>query len=208
MNDDVSKYLDDEVDLDGLGGPSRREAEAWDRLLETFRVDTPRGVAPPWLEGRVMAEIATLPERGWTARVLEWLVRPQDVRVPPALAGLVAAAIAAVVLWPAHEPDGAAPSAQAIAAAPVVYVQFDLEAPGAISVAVGGDFDGWDGSHALDDSDGDGVWTGRVAVRPGVHAYMFLVDESTWVTDPKAERYSDDGFGNRNAVLAVTGPST
>jgi 1,4-alpha-glucan branching enzyme len=88
-----------------------------------------------------------------------------------------------------------------------VYVQFTLDAPGAASVAVTGDFDGWEGSHGLEDLNGDGVWSGRVPVRPGVHAYMFIVDGSTWMTDPRAERYAEDGFGNRNAILAVATPT-
>jgi 1,4-alpha-glucan branching enzyme len=92
--------------------------------------------------------------------------------------------------------------------AAVVYVQFMLDAPGAQSVAVGGDFDAWGGTHTLEDPDGDGVWTGRVPVGPGLHTYMFLVDGSQWVTDPRASHYSDDGFGNRNAVLAVAAPAT
>jgi 1,4-alpha-glucan branching enzyme len=85
----------------------------------------------------------------------------------------------------------------------VVYVQFILEAPAATSVAVAGDFSGWEPAFALEDPDGDGVWSARVPVRPGVHAYMFLIDETSWETDPNAGRYQDDGFGNRNAVLAV-----
>jgi hypothetical protein len=50
------------------------------------------------------------------------------------------------------------------------------------------------------------VWTGRVPLQPGVHQYMFVIDGTEWVTDPGAERWSDDGFGNRNAVLAVAPP--
>ena len=46
-----------------------------------------------------------------------------------------------------------------------------------------------------------------IAIEPGLHRYMFLIDGSNWVTDPTAERYADDGFGNRNAVLAVTTPT-
>jgi len=42
-----------------------------------------------------------------------------------------------------------------------------------------------------------------VPVRPGVHGYMFLIDGTKWQTDPRADRYQEDGFGNRNAVLAV-----
>ena len=49
------------------------------------------------------------------------------------------------------------------------------------SVAVAGDFTDWQPSFTLDDPDGDGVWSGRIPVRPGVHAYMFLVDEREWI---------------------------
>ncbi len=31
---------------------------------------------------------------------------------------------------------------------------------------------------------------------------MFVVD-GEWVTDPQADRYVDDGFGNRNALIEV-----
>jgi hypothetical protein len=41
-----------------------------------------------------------------------------------------------------------------------------------------------------------------------MHQYMFVIDGSEWVTDPGAERWSDDGFGNRNAVVAVAPPGT
>jgi 1,4-alpha-glucan branching enzyme len=126
--------------------------------------------------------------------------------VPPLAAGLAFAALAALARW-AGRGRVATPTAPAGAAQAVVYVQFELRAPGARSVAVGGDFDGWSGSNALEDPDGDGVWTGRVAVQPGLHTYMFLVDGDDWVTDPDANRYTDDGFGNRNAVLAVAAPA-
>jgi hypothetical protein len=36
---------------------------------------------------------------------------------------------------------------------------------------------------------------------------MFLVDGAEWMTDPEAQRYAEDGFGNRNAILAVAAPS-
>jgi 1,4-alpha-glucan branching enzyme len=89
----------------------------------------------------------------------------------------------------------------------MVIVEFRMAAPGARSVALAGDFTKWSPDHRLEDLNGDGVWTARVAIPPGVHTYMFVIDGSAWVTDPHAERYLDDGFGNRNAVLAVTTPS-
>jgi hypothetical protein len=170
-------------------------------MIAAFRTAAPRGSAPAWLEQRVMAEIEALPERSLVQRAWSWLVRPAPVRVSPLSAGLVAAAIAAVLLLSGQ--PGADGGDGTAAGEPVVYVQFVLEAPMATSVAVAGDFSDWQPSFTLTDTDGDGVWTGRVPVRPGVHGYMFLIDETRWQTDPQAERYQDDGFGNRNAVLAV-----
>ncbi len=71
-----------------------------------------------------------------------------------------------------------------------------------------GDFSGWDSDFVLEDADGDGIWTGRIPITPGLHQYMFVINGTDWVTDPRAQRYADDGFGNRNAVLAVTPPAS
>jgi len=232
MNDELRRHLDGEIPRSGLDAELRSEAEAWERLLDRFRVEVSGGSPPPWLEQRVMAEIEALPAPGRLHRAVAWLVRPHPVRISPLTAGLAVAALVVVLLLPgggrtpapigsaapgqdsgqaargggpaaASAPNGA----RATPTVPVVYVQFVLEAPGARSVAVAGDFTGWDASQPLEDPDGDGVWTGRVAVRPGVHSYMFVIDGSKWVTDPHAKRYTADGFGNRNAVLAVAAPS-
>jgi len=202
MNDELRRHLDGDLAADALPPASRVEAEAWDRMVSSFRRAAPREGAPAWLEQRVMAEIEALPEPGTPRRLLDWLLRPAPVRVSPLAAGLVAAALVAVALLPGRDGPTDA-DATADASDPVVYVQFVLEAPTATSVAVAGDFSDWVPAFTLTDSDGDGIWTGRVPVRPGVHGYMFLVDETEWQTDPNAERYRDDGFGNRNALLAV-----
>ena len=161
-------------------------------------------IGEPWTRDAGRAEAAEGPLR----RAWAWLVRPAPVRVSPLAVGLVTAGLALVLLLPGRgaPPAGAGPDpvAGGPADGAVVYVQFVLEAPGATTVAVAGDFSDWEPSFMLDDPDGDGIWTGRVPVRPGVHTYMFLVDEAQWRTDPNADRYRDDGFGNRNAVLAVT----
>lgn len=156
---------------------------------------------------------------GAVVRALRWLVRPRPVPVPPGLA-LAAAALLLFLLVPGPFRDGgpvpAGPetaeraertrAVRTAAASPRVYVEFVLEAPQADSVAVAGDFTGWEPRMALQDPDGDGVWSGRVPLRPGVHQYMFVVDGTEWVTDPHAQHYSSDGFGNRNAVLAIASP--
>jgi len=207
MKEQIRRYLDGEVSLEGVPDDLRAEARAWDRLLARVRAEMPHGVAaPPWLEQKVMAEIEALPAPGRWSRLLSWLLRPQPVRITPLVGGLVVAGLAALLLW--SGPLAPRRPLQTPGEDIEVYVQFTLHAPEARSVSVGGDFDAWGGSHPLSDPDGDGVWTGRIPVRPGVHVYMFLVDGSEWVTDPRAERYADDGFGNRNAVLAVATPNT
>jgi hypothetical protein len=207
MRDDVKEHLDGERPYSALDAAAREEADAWDALTRGLRVDVP-GPAPAWLEGAVMAEVAAAPH-GSSSRALAWLLRP-SLRLSPLGAGLAAAAVLAALLLtgrggsvPDEGPVAAPVAATTPPAEQVVYVQFVLEAPSARSVAVAGDFNAWDGSHELEDTDGDGVWTGRVPILPGVHEYMFVVDGSDWVTDPRAGRWSDDGFGHRNAVLAV-----
>jgi len=202
MKDDLHLHLDGEMPIDRLEETSQEEAEAWERLLGAYRTELPPHAPPPWLETRVMAEIEALPEPGLGRRLGRWLTNPRPVRVSPLLVGITSAAVVAALLIGRQVPPVSVPGEDV-----VVYVQFALDAPGASSVAVAGDFDGWAGSHTLEDLDGDGIWTARVPIQPGVHAYMFLVDESTWMTDPRAQRYAEDGFGNRNAILAVAAPS-
>jgi hypothetical protein len=205
MNNELHRYLDGELAAESLDAEDRKDGDEWDRMVASFRVAAPEGRAPPWLEQKVMSEIASLPEQGVIGRLVAWLLNPATVRISPLVAGLVTAAFVLVLMLPgrAAPPVVAGTSGGTGGAAPVVYVQFMLEAPGATTVAVAGDFSEWEPTFTLDDADGDGVWTGRVPVRPGVHSYMFVIDGTEWQTDPRAERYQDDGFGNRNAVLAV-----
>jgi hypothetical protein len=222
MNDEFHEVLDGERSVEDVSAALRAEAEAWDRLLDSVRRDVP-GPAPAWLEGRVMEEVRSLARSpagadrvagsGGSGAGIHWLIRPRTLRASPLSLGLAAAAVLALVVGPwILAKDGGGVSAGVGEVSPegvhaVVYVQFVLEAPGASSVAVSGDFNEWDRTvHRLEDIDGDGVWAGRIPMAPGIHEYMFVVDGDRWVTDPRAERYTDDGFGNRNALLAVPGP--
>ncbi|MGY8778616.1 MAG: hypothetical protein ACKVIN_10880 [Longimicrobiales bacterium] len=210
MKDRIHRHLDGELPEDELQPTDREHVDEWARMVDAFRTAEPEMTgSPPWLEQRVMAEIDALATASPIARLADWIVSPKQIRVSPLAAGLVAAALSAVIALPGREvpgdgtgPSGSGASVQTTAEA-VVYVQFIMEAPGAQSVAVAGDFSEWEPTFALDDADGDGVWTGRVPVRPGVHSYMFLIDGAEWQTDPNADSYQDDGFGNQNAVLAI-----
>lgn len=197
----------------GVGSPDDADAQgeqmedgAWERMIAAFRQAAPSGDAPAWLEQKVMSEIDHLPEPGALSRFVGWLTSPRPIRISPLTAAIAVAGLAAVLLLPGRstspDPMDTSPVAGSESET-VVYVQFMLDAPGATSVAVAGDFSEWQPSFTLEDPDQDGVWTGRVPVSPGVHAYMFVIDGTEWQTDPRAQRYQDDGFGNQNAVLAV-----
>lgn len=204
MKKEIHRHLDGELPADALSREDLEIVDEWDRMLASFHQASPGGNAPPWLEQRVMAEIDALPERALLQRFLAWIVLPAPIRVSPLAAGIVAAGVVLALVLPGRgvvQPDSVPVAGGA--AVEVVYVQFLLEAPTATSVAVAGDFTDWQPAFTLEDLDGDGVWSGRIPIRPGVHGYMFLVDETEWTTDPNAGRYQDDGFGNRNAILAV-----
>jgi hypothetical protein len=203
MNDDLQRFLDGDDDAPELAPEVRREAEMWERLTASLRADVP-GAAPAWIETRVMAAVRAKEER--SRGFLAWLVRPRTIRATPLTLGLVAAAALVLGVLPWGLRPGAVPPAGGVGAAAVVYVQFTLQAPDARSVAVSGDFNQWGADATMEDPDGDGVWTVRLALEPGLHEYMFVIDGDRWVTDPQAQRYADDGFGNRNAVLAVALP--
>ncbi|HKK07486.1 MAG TPA: glycogen-binding domain-containing protein [Gemmatimonadota bacterium] len=237
MNEKLERYLDGEIGAEALGPDERAEAEAWGRLFAALRgaarAEAPEGLVRDVMasvgedtaaRGAASPDAESAPRggsapgrsgRGGLGRVVGWLVRPIRVPVPPA-AALAAAALLALVLWPSPRGPTAPASSGPVRPAslttpatssPRVYVELSLPAKGATSVAVAGDFTGWRPTIQLQDPDGDGVWTALVPVTPGVHQYMFVVDGSRWVTDPDASRYVDDGFGHRNAVLAIAPPA-
>lgn len=85
-------------------------------------------------------------------------------------------------------------------------VRFALTHPGARSVAVAGSFNQWSASsHPLAQAEPGGPWTAIVALPPGEHLFMYVVD-GEWLSPPRAEYYRDDGFGAKNGVVAV-GPN-
>jgi hypothetical protein len=97
--------------------------------------------------------------------------------------------------------------AQTIAAGstqqPTVFVRLVLLQPGARSVSVAGDFNGWNPAQTpLERSDG-GMWTATIPLKPGRYQYMFVIDGKQWIADPLAAEEATDGFGAQNAVLDV-----
>lgn len=143
--------------------------------------------------------------------VVRWLTRPQRLRVSP-LAGLVAAASFAAIIVGAtlaiSREFGAAPVVAAAASRENV-VRFVIAMPAARSVALVGDFNGWNPvtTPLVRDTAGH-VWTVTMPLSPGTYQYAFVVDGRVWVADPSAAITLEDEFGAPSSVLTVTGNRT
>ncbi len=82
-------------------------------------------------------------------------------------------------------------------------ISFFYEDPHAKTVCIVGSFNAWaTGADPLVKV-GAGEWKGTLRLPKGVHQYMYVVDGKTWVTDPKAHRTLEDGFGRINGLLVV-----
>jgi hypothetical protein len=166
------------------------------------------------LDARVMNAVRSLPRH---ARFGLWsrLITPRTVTVTPLVWGMMAATVAAfAVLGAMHAGQdlhrAAKPIASALFPAPKAgdrsqRVQFVLVAPDAKKVAVVGDFNGWDASHAGYQAQhrGGGVWSVTAPVPLGHHRYSFVVDDSLWVADPTAPRVTDYDYGMPNSAIVV-----
>ena len=83
-------------------------------------------------------------------------------------------------------------------------VRFILMNRDARSVALAGSFNQWSTSTNPLARDGSrGAWTVVVALPPGEHLFMYVVDGARWISPPLAEFYTDDGFGAKNGVVIV-----
>jgi len=80
-------------------------------------------------------------------------------------------------------------------------VLFVMPAPGANSVSVVGNFNGWEATP-LADENGDGVWTASILLPDGRYEYAFVVDGCWWGQDPLADGYVHS-FGEYNSVRYV-----
>lgn len=82
----------------------------------------------------------------------------------------------------------------------LVYAPRD---PSVETVHVAGTFNDWNPQDISMERKGD-LWTAILILPRGTYEYMFVEDETNWVTDPLALQTRDDGFGRENAVLDLT----
>ena len=72
-------------------------------------------------------------------------------------------------------------------------------------VSLAGEFNGWN-PHATEmtDRDGDGIYKVTIKLSPGEYQYKFVINGGErWISDPKANKYSNDG--NRNSIVTIGG---
>jgi predicted carbohydrate-binding protein with CBM48 len=189
-----------------------------DEIIEQVAEEL-RGLVPvsASFDARVMRLVRAFPRHTLDARGGVWarLTAPRPIIIRPLSAGLIAAcllALAGVGFVHVAERVGAAAAAvpsgglaRTAKAAATQRVQFVLVAPDAKKVAVVGDFNGWDASHAAYQAKhrGGGVWSVTAPVPVGHHRYSFVVDDSVWMADPTAPRAADNDFGLPNSAIVV-----
>jgi Glycogen recognition site of AMP-activated protein kinase len=174
-----------------------------------------------WLTGRIARMPDTSPPVDFTAGVMDrispkkpvfWrrlglrlqirltaFARP--VPAAAAMAVLIGIAIAAKIFW-------IAPAAQSPVTLPVTpdakSVSFILDWPSAEKVAVLGSFNNWSPQHDLmHRNQSDGTWQLTIELRPGRYAYVFMVDDTKIIADPRALWEQDDEFGTRNSIITI-----
>ena len=152
------------------------------------------------------------PHRFWSR-----FVEPRVISLSPVTSTLLAAGLVGIgVLAGALSNNrdvrrGGEPLARVATQLPVsdTVVKFVVLAPQASSVSVVGDFNGWDPAKTkMERAANGGLWTVTLPLSAGRHLYAYLVDGSTWVTDPGAPVAPDDGFGHSNSVRIVRGPAS
>jgi hypothetical protein len=170
----------------------------------------------PDFDARVMASVRRAPPAR-AVRAWAWLREPRALAVSP-LGGLaMAAGVAGLVfagMWGGQRGAGSRergaasvePGAGSVAAASVApTVTFVFLAPQARSVALAGDFDGWDAARLPMQRQGSGLWTVDVPLAPGRYQYAFVVDGRRFIADPSAPRATGDDFGTPTSVVTIGG---
>ncbi|MBH0196672.1 MAG: hypothetical protein HP494_14035 [Nitrospira sp.] len=83
-------------------------------------------------------------------------------------------------------------------------VRFTVLAPGAKQVGLVGSFNGWrKDATPMTMMDSSGLWLVDVPLNEGEHTFMYLIDDTRWITPPLAEDFVTDDYGQANGVVIV-----
>ncbi len=85
-------------------------------------------------------------------------------------------------------------------------VEFSLNpssAPGARTITIAGDFNGWKPETAIPmRKQPNGEWGAIIELPAGRHLYKLIVD-GKWIPDPENPAQEDDNYGGKNSVVVV-----
>ena len=196
VGDDENKIITRSRETD----PGLREE--FKGLMNTVRMleESERREAPAFFTAEVMMK---LPKRSPSAlsRLREFLFTGRVLRWNMASA-LATAVIVIVTLVTVPRFQRVPDATTSLAHGEAATVRLTYYSPQARRVSVAGDFNKWK-TDAHEMKGADGIWTIELKLKPGVYSYSFVVDGKSWVSDPGAEAYEDDGFGSHNAVMRV-----
>ena len=85
----------------------------------------------------------------------------------------------------------------------LVNITFRVSVPNAKTVYVLGSFNQWGDVPEQLRNTGNGLFTLTLKLKPGIYQYVYKVDNNEILSDPHARLYTQDGFGQRNAILVV-----
>jgi anti-sigma factor RsiW len=198
LGPDEEKVLLDRVQADPA---LKEELDGIMGALHTIETSE-RMQAPPFFTAEVMRR---LPARKATIanRIRDFLLKGRVLRWNMATAFAAAVLFALVFTQVVRTRNAPVETVALSRQEQTVTVTMNLHAPEAHQVAVAGTFNKWKADAHMLTKQENGVWTVSIPLKPGEHSYMFVVDGKAWVTDPNAETYRDDGFGNKNAVMRV-----
>ena len=197
-----------------LRAAERPDPQLAARVVTALRANGDAEVAPSPVALLADRLSSILPARPATPRRRAWWQAQLTIGVAP-LAGLAAAAgLVVALLVLGRKPGAGSPPATdtrlAVSPPPttrvdtVQLVRFVLVATDAHSVALVGDFNGWDRTAVrLTRSERGGMWSATVRVPAGRHEYAFLVEGKRWVADPNAPASIEDAFGVESSVVTV-----
>lgn len=81
--------------------------------------------------------------------------------------------------------------------------EFALNAPGAKTVCLVGDFTQWEKHPVPMKKNRAGLWKTQVPLQPGTYHYRYLVD-GEWCDDPKCTLHAPNPFGTEDDIRIVS----
>ncbi len=178
------------------------ESEEMAEQLKTMIREMPQIEPPARLLTSVMETVKTKKRPFWF-RAYRWARSPRTITFTPLLPVTVMALSAILVFSVFFLHESKNRNITLAESRKSIPVEFALDMPDARSVYVVGSFNHWVPQPCLLHKDNDSTrWLLTLQLQPGRYEYAFIVDGKR-VPNPETGFNQDDGFGNKNSVLAL-----